>query len=161
MPDRILLSSEELKQAERHFMSTHTTIGAELLATSDVPEIRMAEEIARYHHEWWDGKGYPTGRSGKKIPITARIVAIADVFDALTHGRPYAEPWEQGRALAEITDRRGSQFDPELTDVFLELMETLAKSHKNLDAFLGRGAHGSPFLQARARIRRMLDSERT
>jgi putative two-component system response regulator len=161
MPDRILLSSKQLQDAERHFMSTHAVIGAELLATSDAPEIRMAEEIARYHHEWWDGKGYPTGRSGKQIPLAARIVAIADVFDALTHGRPYAEPWEIDQALSEIRDRRGSQFDPELADVFLELLGTLVKSHKNLDAYLGKGAQGSPFLQARARIRKMLDQERT
>jgi putative two-component system response regulator len=161
MPDRILLSSKQLQEAERHFMSTHAIVGAELLATSDVPEIKMAEEIARFHHEWWNGKGYPTGRSGKRIPLTARIVAIADVFDALTHGRPYAEPWPIDKALSEIRERRGSQFDPELTDAFLELVEKLMKTHQNLDAYLAKGAQSSPFLQARARIRKMLDGERT
>ena len=107
MPDRILLQSQHLQEAERHFMSTHTTLGAELLAKGITPNLRMAEEIARYHHEWWNGMGYPTGLAGKRIPVHARIVALADVFDALTHGRPYAPPWPMERALEEICSRRG------------------------------------------------------
>src|SRR5438552_8048723 len=110
VPDRILLTSQELKDAERHFMCSHTLIGAELLAKSNILQLRMAEEIARYHHECWDGTGYPAKLSGKRIPIHARIVAIADVFDALTHGRPYAQAWSIDRALEEIKARRGKQF---------------------------------------------------
>ncbi len=86
VPDRILLNSRELKDAERHFVSMHAMIGAELLAKSNIPQLRIAEEIARHHHEWWDGTGYPSKLSGKRIPLHARIVALADVFDALTHG---------------------------------------------------------------------------
>ena len=160
VPDRILLSSKELQEAERHFMSTHTVIGAELLAKSNIPQLRMAEDIARYHHEWWNGEGYPAKLSGKRIPLHARIVAIADVFDALTHGRPFAKPWPIDQALAEIRQRSGTQFDPELTGVFLELIAHLRVEHDDLDAFLGSAGKNSPFLQARNKIRLMLTNER-
>ena len=120
----------------------------------------MAEEIARYHHEWWNGAGYPSKLAGKRIPIHARIVALADVFDALTHGRPFAEPWPMDRALEEIRTRRGTQFDPDLTDRFVGLVETLRAEHSDLDAYLGMAGRNSPFLQARNKIRLMLAEER-
>ncbi len=160
LPDRILLATTELKEAERHFISAHTVIGAELLAKSNIPQLRMAEEIARYHHEWWNGEGYPSKLSGKRIPIHARIVALADVFDALTHGRPFAPPWPIDNAIEEIRSRRGTQFDPELTDLFLELINRLRTEHQDLDEYLGRAGRNSPFLQARNRIRQMLAQER-
>ena len=160
VPDRILLASTALKEAERHFMSAHTTIGAELLAKSNIPQLRMAEEIARHHHEWWNGEGYPSKLSGKRIPIHARIVALADVFDALTHGRPFSPPWSMDRAIEEIRNRRGTQFDPELTDLFLDLIAKLRAEHKDLDEYLGRAGRNSPFLQARNKIRQMLAQER-
>jgi response regulator RpfG family c-di-GMP phosphodiesterase len=160
MPDRILLQSQHLQEAERHFMSTHTTLGAELLAKGGTPHLRMAEEIARYHHEWWDGTGYPSKLCGKRIPIHARIVALADVFDALTHGRPYATPWPMQRALDEIRSRRGTQFDPELTDRFFALIESLCAQHENLDGYLGMAGRDALFLQARNKIRLMLAEER-
>jgi putative two-component system response regulator len=160
IPDRILLNSQELKDAERHFMSAHTLIGSEMLGKSNIPQLRMAEEIARCHHEWWNGTGYPAKKSGKRIPISARIVALADVFDALTHGRPYEQPWPVERAIEQIRSLRGEQFDPELTDVFLELVERLRKEHADLDGFLGKAGRNSPFLQARNKIRDMLTKER-
>jgi len=160
MPDRILLTSKELQEAERHFISTHTTIGAELLGKSNIPQLRMAEEIARHHHEWWNGEGYPSKLKGKRIPIHARIVALADVFDALTHGRPFSPPWPIDKALEEIKSRKGTQFDPELTDLFLALIDRLRKEHEDLDEYLGRAGKSSPFLQARNRIRQMLAEER-
>jgi putative two-component system response regulator len=160
MPDHVLLKSQELREAERRLMRGHTIIGAELLARSNIPQLRMAEEIALYHHEWWDGSGYPKKRAGKRIPIHARIVALADVFDALTHGRPYAEPWPMDRAIEEIRNRRGTQFDPDLTDRFLVLVEELRAKHRNLDEFLGKAGRNSPFLQARRKIKLMLEEER-
>jgi putative two-component system response regulator len=160
IPDRILLCSEELAEAERRFISAHTAIGAELLAKSNIPQLRLAEEIARYHHEWWNGEGYPSKLKGKRIPIHARIVALADVFDALTHGRPFAKPWPMDRAIEEIRSRKGTQFDPELTEVFLALVERLRNEHQDLDEYLGRAGRNSPFLQARNKIRMMLAEER-
>lgn len=160
MPDRILLSNEELKGAERRLIATHTTAGAELLGGSTDRQLKMAEEIARHHHEWWNGEGYPSKLKGKRIPIHARIVAVADVFDALTHGRPFSPPWPIDRAIDEIKARRGTQFDPEITDAFLELIEKLRAEHQDLDEYLGRAGRNSPFLQARNRIRQMLAEER-
>jgi putative two-component system response regulator len=120
----------------------------------------MAEEIAHHHHEWWNGSGYPSKLAGKAIPIHARIVALADVFDALTHGRPYAEPWSIDRAIEDIRGRRGTQFDPDLADRFLALVQRLRAEHENLDAFLGTASRDSTFLQAREKIRVVLAEER-
>lgn len=156
LPDKILLASEELKDAERLLMNNHTIFGAELLASSNIPQLRMAEEIARCHHEWWDGTGYPAKLRGKRIPIHARIVALADVFDALTHGRPHCEPWSIDRTLEEMRSRRGTQFDPELTDAFIHVVIELRSQHADLDEYLAQAARSTPFAQARNRIRLML-----
>ena len=160
LPDRILLASDALGESQRQFITAHSLVGAEILANSNIAQVQLAEEIARHHHECWDGTGYPSKLSGKRIPIHARIVALADVFDALTHGRPYAPAWPIDRAIEEIRNRRGTQFDPDLTDTFLELIEELRLKHSDLDAFLGEAGRNSPFLQARDKIRLMLEGER-
>lgn len=152
VPDAILLKPEKLNEAERQIMRTHTTVGAELLSKSAIPHMQMAEEIARYHHEWWDGSGYPSNLSGSAIPLAARITALADVFDALTHKRPYKIAWPMDAALDEIAQLKGVQFEPQLTDLFVVLLARLRRDHIDLDAFLGQAAYQSPFLQARSRI---------
>jgi putative two-component system response regulator len=160
VPDRILLESAALKEAERKVMSSHTVIGSELLSKSNVAEIRMAEEIAHCHHERWDGTGYPAGLKAKRIPAGARITALADVFDAMTHGRPYAQAWPVEVALDKIAALGGTQFDPDMTERFIPLVRRLRDEHEDLDAYLGRAAKSSPFLQARSRIRQMLSQGR-
>jgi len=160
VPDRILLNTRDLAAVERHFVSAHTQIGAELLGKSQFPHVKIAEEIARYHHECWDGEGYPSRLAGERIPLHARIVALADVFDALTHGRPYSPPWPFERAVDEIEQRKGRQFDPALTDVFVKMVRELHATHPNLDAFLLQGQKDTPFAQARRRITAMLEAER-
>jgi putative two-component system response regulator len=152
IPDGILLKPDRLTEAEREIMKTHTTVGAELLAQSEMPHMQMAEDIARFHHEWWDGSGYPNGIGGAAIPIAARITALADVFDALTHRRPYKEPWPVARALDEIAYLKGHQFDPELTDLFLALVRRLQREVGDLDEHLGEAARQSPFIRAREKI---------
>ena len=152
VPDAILLKPDKLNEAELQVMRTHTTVGAELLSKSDIPELRMAEEIARHHHEWWDGSGYPGNLSGTAIPLAARITALADVFDALTHRRPYKIAWPIDAALDEISRLKGRQFEPQLTDLFIVLISRLRRDYIDIDSFLGQAAHGSPFLQARTRI---------
>ena len=154
--DKILLSKKTLKEAEKHFIASHTMMGAEILSKSDIPQVRIAEEIALCHHEWWDGNGYPRQLKGTSIPKSARIVALADAFDAMTHGRPYADPIPIESALDQIAALRGRQFDPELTDHFLALVRRLVAENKDLDAYLGKAARNSPFLKARARIKEML-----
>lgn len=152
VPDAILLKPEKLNDAERQIMRTHTTVGAELLSKSNIPQMQMAEEIARHHHEWWDGSGYPGNLSGSAIPLAARITALADVFDALTHKRPYKVAWPVESALDEIAQLKGFQFDPQLTDLFIVLVGRLRSDYRDLDSFLGQAAQTSPFLQARSRI---------
>lgn len=160
IPEKILLDEKTLREAERQFIEAHTRVGGEILSRSDIPQVRIAEEIARCHHEWWDGSGYPKQLKGKDIPRSARIVALADVFDAITHGRPYAPPRPIEEALDLIAGQRGRQFDPELTDHFLALVRRLARENTDLDAYLGKAAKHSPFLKARARIKELLAQER-
>jgi putative two-component system response regulator len=157
VPDAILLKPDKLNDAERQIMRTHTTVGAELLSKSNIPHMQMAEEIARHHHEWWDGSGYPGNLSGSAIPLAARITALADVFDALTHKRPYKVAWPVEAALDEIAELKGAQFDPQLTDLFIVLVDRLRRDYTDLDTFLGQAARESPFLQARTRIWQALD----
>jgi len=152
VPDAILLKPDRLNDAECQIMRTHTTVGAELLSKSNIPHMQMAEEIARHHHEWWDGNGYPAKLSGTAIPLAGRITALADVFDALTHKRPYKVAWPIDAALDEIARLKGRQFDPQLCDLFIVLVGRLRRDHIDIDSFLGQAAHGSPFLQARSRI---------
>ncbi len=164
IPDHILLKPGRLTDVEFNIMKTHTTVGAELLARSNVAEMQAAEDIARYHHEKWDGTGYPCGLSGSAIPLVARITALADVFDALTHVRPYKEAWPVSRALDEIERLSGSHFDPELTPIFLRLVRRLQQEFGDLDEFLGQSARKSGFIQARKNIAATLkraDEERS
>ena len=102
-------------------MRTHAELGAKLLGDSRRPVLRLAAEIARNHHENWDGSGYPAGLAGEEIPIAGRIVAVADVFDALTHSRPYKPAWSTADAIAEIESQSGRHFDPKVLAAFLSV----------------------------------------
>ena len=133
-------------------MEEHARIGGELLQKSQIPEIQIASDIAHYHHERWDGKGYPTKRAGEDIPLCARIAAIADVFDALSHARSYKPAWSLETTLNEIRGGRGTQFDPKLTDIFLKMMDELIAEHGTaaaLDEFLGAHARTTAFYHSR------------
>jgi putative two-component system response regulator len=121
IPDAILLKPGRLTDAEYESMKLHTTMGADILAGSQSPLLRLAELIALTHHERWDGGGYPAGVAGDDIPLAGRIVAVADVFDALTHERPYKEAWSIADATREILDQSERQFDRRVTDAFAGL----------------------------------------
>ncbi|MEW6518038.1 MAG: HD domain-containing phosphohydrolase [Thermodesulfobacteriota bacterium] len=117
IPDSILKKKGPLTAEEWQIMQTHTTVGEKILGRK--PFYRTARLIARSHHEKWDGSGYPDGLQGEEIPLPARIVAVADVFDSLTHERPYKTRWSAGEALAFMETQRGIHFDPKVLDVFL------------------------------------------
>ena len=102
-------------------MKTHTLIGSQILAGSHSPLLAAAEEIARTHHERWDGRGYPAGLSGDTIPLRGRITAVADTFDALSFSRPYKEAWPLEQVLDELKVVAGHQLDPELVEAFPRL----------------------------------------
>jgi response regulator RpfG family c-di-GMP phosphodiesterase len=117
-PDHILLKPARLDPEEMAIMRRHAEHGADILAGSSSPLIQMAEQIARAHHEKFDGSGYPSGLRGDAIPLAARIVAVADVFDALTSERPYKRPWSIEDARAFMLDQRGRHFCPRCVDAF-------------------------------------------
>ena len=120
IPDAILRKPGRLTPDEFAIMQTHTLIGAAMLADGATRHMRLAETIARSHHEWWNGKGYPDGLSGEAIPLPGRIVAVADVYDALTHARPYRGAWKRDRVIAELRRKTGTHFDPRLVEAFLD-----------------------------------------
>lgn len=119
IPDAILLKPGKFEPSEWEIMKTHATIGAELLDGDESDLLRMAREIAISHHERWDGSGYPNGLKGEAIPMSGRIAALADVFDALTSVRPYKKAWSIEDAVAYIKENSGKHFDPALVEVFL------------------------------------------
>jgi putative two-component system response regulator len=163
IPDELLLKPGRLTEAERRTMAEHTLRGASLLEGSSSPVLRMAAEIAASHHEWWDGSGYPFGLAGTAIPLPGRIVAVADVFDALTHERPYKPAWPPPQAIAAIRTASGSQFEPRVVTAFLETRVARAASARGLIAgqrlepLTRRGELGRvavPHAEARAGARR-------
>jgi putative two-component system response regulator len=121
IPDAVLHKPGKLNAQEWAVMQGHCEIGYQILSTSRAPLLRMAADIARHHHERWDGTGYPAGLSGTAIPLAARIVAMADVFDALCNRRPYKEPWPLTEVLDFMEGQAGKHFDPELVEVFLRI----------------------------------------
>ncbi|SEL36671.1 putative two-component system response regulator [Ectothiorhodospira marina] len=122
IPDRILLKPGKLTPEEWEIMKSHATIGADILSGDDSDLLLMAREIALTHHEKWDGSGYPKGLAGHDIPMSGRICALADVFDALTSWRPYKEAWTVEDALGLIRKGVGHHFDPDLAELFFSLM---------------------------------------
>jgi putative two-component system response regulator len=121
IPDRILLKPDKLTEDEFEVIKTHSVIGGRILCESHSPILKVATEIAFTHHERWDGRGYPAGLHGEAIPITGRIIAVVDAFDAMTHARPYKAAFPIEHAVAEIGRCSGSQFDPRIVEAFMAL----------------------------------------
>jgi putative two-component system response regulator len=126
--ESILLKPHGLSPEEFEVMKTHTTIGAGLLAGGESEFLQTAERIALSHHERWNGKGYPHGLKERAIPLEARIVALADVFDAISHDRPYKKAWPREEALAEIRSQSGQQFDPHVVEAFFSVQDAFDAS---------------------------------
>ena len=129
-PDHILLKPGRLDPAELAQMREHARIGERILADSASPLLQMACEIAGAHHERWDGGGYPRGLAGEAIPLSARIVAVADVLDALTSARPYKAAWSFDAAREHIAGGRGSHFDPRCVDALLGAWDAVLAIHR-------------------------------
>jgi len=127
IPDEILKAPRKLSADEWTVMKTHSQIGSDILGKSQNPIFQLAAEIALGHHERWDGTGYPKGLSSTEIPESARIVAIADVFDALTMKRPYKDIWPVEKAVETIRASSGTHFDPNIVKVFCESLPEILK----------------------------------
>lgn len=125
IPDAILRKPGKLDDSEWSVMREHSRIGAEIIGEHPHGLLRMAHNIARYHHEKWDGSGYPHGLTGAEIPVEARIVAIADVFDALTSERPYKQAWSVEEAVELIRSESGRHFEPRLVELFVGCLPQL------------------------------------
>jgi hypothetical protein len=121
IPDNILLKPGRLTDEEYEVVKTHAVHGARVLAGADADVLQMAERIVRSHHERWDGAGYPDALAGEDIPVAARLVSVADVFDVLVHERPYKESWTVEAAAEEIRSGSGTQFDPAAVEAFQAL----------------------------------------
>jgi response regulator RpfG family c-di-GMP phosphodiesterase len=144
IPDAILLKPGGLTPSEYAEMQAHTTIGTEILSGSGSALLELAQQIALTHHERWDGSGYPTGLRGEEIPIAGRIAAIADVFDALTHERPYKPAWSVDRAVGEVLAGQGRQFDPDVVDAFTTLDHAELLTRARGDRFAMNGSRTLP-----------------
>ncbi len=125
IPDAILRKPGRLDEDEMHVMRQHAEIGASIIGEQSGGMLAMAYRIALCHHERWDGTGYPRGLAGEAIPLEARIVAIADVFDALTSVRPYKQAWSFEDAVAFLQKERGQHFDPALVDLFMAQLDAV------------------------------------
>jgi response regulator RpfG family c-di-GMP phosphodiesterase len=123
LSDQILLHARDLDDIDREMMQRHTYLGAEILAGGSSEFMKTAREIAACHHERWDGHGYPSGLRAEEIPLSARIVSVADAFDAMTDERPYRRASSIEDALATIRQERGWQFDPEVVDALFRVLE--------------------------------------
>ncbi len=122
IPDSILLKSKKLSPAEWEIMQQHPKIGARIIGNHNSPLISLAREISLFHHERWDGGGYPHNISGGRIPVSARIAAISDVFDALTSDRPYKKAWSIEKSVEMIKSESGKHFEPIMVDILVECL---------------------------------------
>jgi len=145
VPDHILLKPDKLTAEETEEIKKHTVYGKRVIDDAqaklgDSSFLNLAGEMALYHHEYWDGRGYPTGLKGEEIPLSGRIMAIADVYDALISDRPYKKGFPHEKAVEIILAGRGSQFDPGLTDAFGEIHGTFKSI---AEQFADAGIHES------------------
>jgi putative two-component system response regulator len=120
VPDAVLLKPGKLSPEEFDLVRTHTTIGAKIIGESTSEVLSLARVIVETHHERWNGEGYPAGLKGEGIPLPGRVVAVCDVFDALTHERPHKPAWTIEEAVQELVAERGRFFDPDLVDLFVD-----------------------------------------
>ena len=128
IPHAILKKPAKLNAEEWAQMKTHSRIGYDILSKSDEPVFQMAADIALHHHERWDGTGYPDNLRGEDIPVSARVVALADVFDALTMKRPYKEAWPLDKVIATIRESSGSHFDPAIVQAFDSVLDRICQT---------------------------------
>ncbi len=131
VPDSILYKPGRVTANEYEILKTHTLIGGNIFQNPNSPEIEYARQVAIYHHERWDGQGYPYGLSKTAIPLAARVTAVADVFDVLLSWRTYQEPTTEAQAAKIIAKGKGTQFDPAVVEAFTKNFETVCEIRNN------------------------------
>lgn len=138
IPDAVLLKPASLTEEEHKVMQQHSNIGGDLLAGSPEPLLQLAGSVARHHHEHFDGSGYPSGLAGEYVPLAARIVAVADAFDAMLETRVYRKGMKEDDALGVLAERSGSSFDPSLVEVFLRHVSGIRRARTATDALISK-----------------------
>lgn len=133
LPEGLLLQQGQYSESELKKIKSHTTIGAEILKNANSPLLQAGEMVALNHHERWDGSGYPNGISGEEIPLSARLCAVADVFDALTTPRPYKKEISVEDAMRLIVGASGTLFDPQIVQVFQDDFQNILKVKKTIE----------------------------
>jgi len=150
--DALLLKVEPPTVGERQLLNRHAAMGAEMIGRSNHPLRELAVDIALFHHESFDGSGYPEGLVGGAIPTPARVVAVCDAFDAMTHAKPYRPPMSVADALREIDQHRGTQFDPRVVDALEPLVSKLQRQYPDLDTYLGAASSSASLRVAAMRL---------
>ncbi len=159
-PDQLLLKREALTDSEKALLRKHSEDGAGLIENLKNKALLVVADAVRHSHERWDGGGYPAGMQGETIPIAARIVAICDSFDAMTHWRPFRSPRSFASALSELEVGSGSRYDPRLSRLFGALLRRLQRETDDLDRFMAEGAENSPIVQEQRRLAKLLRPQR-
>ena len=159
-PDQLLLKREALTEGEKALLRKHAEDGAGLIENLKNKALLVVADAVRRSHERWDGGGYPAGMQGEAIPIAARIVAICDSFDAMTHWRPFRSPRSFASALSEIEAGSGSRYDPRLCRLFVTLVRRRQRETDDLDRYLAEGAENSPVVQEQRRLAKLLRPQR-
>lgn len=147
IPSAILRKPGKLDAAEWETMKTHARIGYDILSKSDAPVFNLAAEVALRHHEKWDGSGYPDGLKGEAIPMSARVVAIADVFDALSMRRPYKEAWPIERVVETLQQGAGAHFDPDLIALFENILPRIQVMKAQWDSYEAENKATAEFVE--------------
>ncbi|MCK4838745.1 MAG: response regulator [Desulfobulbaceae bacterium] len=142
IPDKILQKPGKLSSDEYEIIKGHTTIGGDILGGTTIPLLQMAKDIALFHHEKWDGTGYPQGLRGEDIPQAARIVAIADVYDALSHDRIYRKAYSEPDVLSIIGEKKGSHFDPAVFECFRAILPEMGNILEEYTDAQGQAGQG-------------------
>ena len=142
--DTILNKPGRLTDDEFAIMKSHTTAGNQIISSamslvSDSGYLKEAKNLATYHHERWDGKGYPSGKAGEEIPLSARVMAVADVFDALVSRRSYKEPFTFEKSMEIIKEGSGTQFDPQIVQIFVESADEVKAIERANESMLSQG----------------------
>ncbi len=152
VPDAVIAKQDALSGLDRQFIETHTRMGAEYVGQLHWQGRHTALAVVRHHHERWDGSGYPDQLAGDAIPLPARIVAITDAFDAMTHARGNREPMSVAAAIERIREGAGKQFDPTITEPFIRMVLRYRDQYEDLEEFLCQDAIESPLYQAHMRL---------
>ncbi|MGB3429470.1 MAG: HD domain-containing phosphohydrolase, partial [Burkholderiaceae bacterium] len=160
-PDAVLRSSGPLPEAMREIVRDHADYGARLVADADEPRLVQAVAAVRHHHERFDGSGYPSGLRGQEIPLLARIVALAESFDAMLQSRPYRSSRTVSKSLEEIERCAGTQFDPFLAGAFVQLVRRVQREHGDVLEYLGEQARTNPRVRTFERLERLMAKSRS